>query len=62
MYNGLIGPNLWDLLKEKVCLVFDLLVDDLLISLNEATESIQKVDFINFIMLIVSVDKAIIKY
>ena len=62
MYNGLIGPNLWDLLKEKVCLVFDLLVDDLLISLNEATESIQKVDFINFIMFIVSVDKAIIKY
>ena len=51
MYNGLIGQNLWDLLKEKVCLVFELLVDALLISLKEATESIQKVDFIKFIKI-----------
>lgn len=49
-YIGLIVSNRGVLLKEKVCLVLDLLTDDPFIYLKDATEVTQNFYFINFII------------
>ena len=49
MYTGLTASKRGVLLKEKVCLVWDLLLRDELIYWKEETELMQNFYFINFI-------------